>query len=150
MYGVRCIVSLCTSDRKINDTRDVMTEIEDTSYKSMTIGNAHAIPAPKNKNDFKSDDVRNRVLLRWGTIDDRSIAGAGCTYHRIAPRYQTDNWPAGEKYLYRWHCMNWMDRSAIQPSREGLKVKRTLMTFWRRTWPLELVWIETENIWMPK
>ncbi|KAG2095468.1 uncharacterized protein F5147DRAFT_656884 [Suillus discolor] len=88
--GVRCIVSLCTSDRRINDTRDVMAKIEDTSYKSMTLGNARVIPAPKNKNDFESDDVRNCVLLRWRTIDDRSIAGAGCTHHRIAPRYQTE------------------------------------------------------------
>ncbi|KAG2339593.1 phospholipid-translocating P-type ATPase [Suillus weaverae] len=60
--------SRCVSDRRMDDTKDMVIEIEDTSYESMLIGNTCVIPAPKNKNqndkDTKSNDATNCVLIQ--------------------------------------------------------------------------------------
>ncbi|KAG2343515.1 hypothetical protein BDR05DRAFT_948264 [Suillus weaverae] len=53
------------SDSRMEDTRDMVIDIEDTSYESMLIGNPRVIPAPRNKNqnnnDSKSNDAANWV-----------------------------------------------------------------------------------------
>ncbi|KAG2338717.1 hypothetical protein BDR05DRAFT_968861, partial [Suillus weaverae] len=68
LKGVRCIVSQRVSDSRMDNTKDMVIVIEDTSYKSMLIGNPCVIPAPRNKNqknnDSKNIDAANCVLVR--------------------------------------------------------------------------------------
>ncbi|KAG2347601.1 hypothetical protein BDR05DRAFT_958366, partial [Suillus weaverae] len=51
----------------IDDTRDMVIEIEDARYKYMLIGNPCVIPAPRNKNQnnngSKSNNAANCVLV---------------------------------------------------------------------------------------
>ncbi|KAG1847981.1 hypothetical protein C8R48DRAFT_764826 [Suillus tomentosus] len=91
--------------------------IGDTGYKSMTIGDARVIPASKNKdehkNDFGSDDASSAE-------DDRRSKYCRCQMHPSQNYAKIiDLWE--RNIYYKWHSMNWMDRSAIQPSREDLK-----------------------------
>ncbi|KAG2335427.1 hypothetical protein BDR05DRAFT_954082, partial [Suillus weaverae] len=75
--GVRCIVSQRVSDSRMDDTRDMVIEIEDTSHESTLIGNGCAIPAPRNKNQKNNDSKSNDAANSEVPLQNCAVIGAG-------------------------------------------------------------------------